>query len=593
MSYQVYVSHDPTQRRVADAICAELRDSGISCYADWYASQSGDVIEVIRQCRVVVFIFSSAVFSTPYVGERVSMAIDLGKPLIFVYGEGSQPATPAPEATLAKASFVVPDSVYDLVRSLLVLRYVRELIGITPDDAADRGDSRVRDFVPLSDLPSQGRSSASRGGPRTEGLERRPPPPASGDQRYAASSEEARGVSDSSGSTQPPAPRWRMSDEWRELPTYASGSAERGAHERPDDEPRVGGADVGGARIGGVDFGGVSVGGVSRPQKNLPARGIMAGSPPPPPRIVGQRREMGRGNSPVSAQVDRPAGFFARLFSRQARRPIDRVDCSVFAPPKVAPAESFLVQVFTHRPEQSEEAARLAVEFDPDAGRRGKKTLEVEIRRGTKLKFHLVIPDFAVREPLQEMTWLGNPHSVQFEVSAPRDFKEKSVIATIMISAENGPVGHIKFKLAVGSTAGRRADTATHAGDSARAYRKAFISYASQDRKEVLKRVQMLSRLHVQFFQDVLSLEPGARWEKELYRHIDESDLFLLFWSSAARQSKWVLEEVRYAISRKGGDDLSPPEILPVILEGPPPVEPPQELAHLHFDDYFVYLLKE
>ncbi|MGA2076968.1 MAG: hypothetical protein ABSH52_26050 [Terriglobia bacterium] len=44
----------------------------------------------------------------------------------------------------------------------------------------------------------------------------------------------------------------------------------------------------------------------------------------------------------------------------------------------------------------------------------------------------------------------------------------------------------------------------------------------------------MLSRLRIKYFQGALSLEPGERWQKALYRHIDESDLFLLFWSSAA-----------------------------------------------------------
>ena len=100
----------------------------------------------------------------------------------------------------------------------------------------------------------------------------------------------------------------------------------------------------------------------------------------------------------------------------------------------------------------------------------------------------------------------------------------------------------------------------------------------------------MLARLRIRTFQDVLSLVPGVRWEKALYRYIDDSDLFLLFWSSAAKQSEWVMREVRYALELKQ-DDLSPPEIIPVLIEGPPPVPPPEELAHLHFNDYFLYLM--
>jgi hypothetical protein len=52
------------------------------------------------------------------------------------------------------------------------------------------------------------------------------------------------------------------------------------------------------------------------------------------------------------------------------------------------------------------------------------------------------------------------------------------------------------------------------AGETARRYRKAFISYASPDRGEVLKRVQMLRLARIRYFQDVLRLEPGDRWQR-------------------------------------------------------------------------------
>ena len=95
----------------------------------------------------------------------------------------------------------------------------------------------------------------------------------------------------------------------------------------------------------------------------------------------------------------------------------------------------------------------------------------------------------------------------------------------------------------------------------------------------------------VSYFQDLLNLEPGDRWERKLYRHIDECDLFLLFWSTNAKESKWVLEEARYAIKRKGDNEFAPPKIFPVIIEGPPVPEPPKELAHLHFRDYLIYFM--
>jgi TIR domain len=84
----------------------------------------------------------------------------------------------------------------------------------------------------------------------------------------------------------------------------------------------------------------------------------------------------------------------------------------------------------------------------------------------------------------------------------------------------------------------------------------------------------------------------GGVWEGQLYRHIDRSDLFLLFWSSAARDSLWVLKEVAYALECQGRSVKALPEIVPVLLEGPPPPEPPDARRHLHFNDYLLYLLR-
>ena len=77
----------------------------------------------------------------------------------------------------------------------------------------------------------------------------------------------------------------------------------------------------------------------------------------------------------------------------------------------------------------------------------------------------------------------------------------------------------------------------------------------------MLERLQLLPILGVRTFQDVLDLTPGERWERSLYRHIDISDIVLLFWSNAAKRSKWVRKEVRYALDRKHGDEFALPEI--------------------------------
>jgi len=47
------------------------------------------------------------------------------------------------------------------------------------------------------------------------------------------------------------------------------------------------------------------------------------------------------------------------------------------------------------------------------------------------------------------------------------------------------------------------------------------------------------------------------------------------------------MRECRYAIEKKGIERL-----IPVILEGPPPVEPPPELAAIHFNDRLLYFMR-
>ncbi|HEY9611155.1 toll/interleukin-1 receptor domain-containing protein [Allocoleopsis sp.] len=270
----------------------------------------------------------------------------------------------------------------------------------------------------------------------------------------------------------------------------------------------------------------------------------------------------------------------------------DFVDCSVFSPPAVPCGEPFWVQVFVHLPEQAEIAEQQAKQFDSDANKLRVKSLGIPIQRGTALTFYLSsIPKLDVNEPIQQLVWNGRAESVQFGVTVPADLAQKKVIGTITVSQNSIPLGHLKFNLSITSAAASTTKEPQPVGDAARVYKKAFVSYSSKDRQEVLKRVQGITATGMKVFQDILDLEPGQRWEKELYRNIDECDLFLLFWSTAAKESKWVLKEALYALERQEKDGLNAPAIIPVIIEGPPVVSPPDELQHLHFNDKLLYLI--
>jgi len=61
--------------------------------------------------------------------------------------------------------------------------------------------------------------------------------------------------------------------------------------------------------------------------------------------------------------------------------------------------------------------------------------------------------------------------------------------------------------------------------------KKAFVSYASEDRAKVFARIQGMQKIapKMHFFMDVLSLRSGDSWEEKLWEEIPDSDVFYLF----------------------------------------------------------------
>lgn len=281
-----------------------------------------------------------------------------------------------------------------------------------------------------------------------------------------------------------------------------------------------------------------------------------------------------------------------RIWAEKAARQVDTagdfLDCSLFAPPSAPPGSEIMLQVFVHYPENQEEARVLAVEHDDMASQRGFTTLEIPFAHGSIITFDLSLNQALVTGSPQHLHWFGSTSYVSF-VARIAEAASGRLTGKLVVSQNGVPAGRILFQISiVDKKAGL--SSALPIG-TARNYRKAFISYASPDRSEVLKRTQMLDRLHIDYFQDVLSMDPGERWEQKIYRNIENADLFLLFWSSSAQTSHHVLKELDYAAMLKQGSDEADPEIMPVIIEGPPPPSPPRGYEGLHFNDRFIYFI--
>jgi tetratricopeptide (TPR) repeat protein len=311
-----------------------------------------------------------------------------------------------------------------------------------------------------------------------------------------------------------------------------------------------------------------------------------------PPAAVGRGRSGG-----WLRRYKTAVQWWARLFRAkpaQEEATGDWVDCCIFAPSKAASENTIFIQVFALLAGQESLAERLARRFDENTAWRNRKCLEARIALESRLTFQLTVPDLEIDEPVQSLIWRGRPESIVYAVHVPKDQAPRDIPGTVRVSVDTVPVGHIYFKLSVvGADGGDAGVAVEQQGDDAHRYRRAFISYATPDRPEVLKRVSMLRLQRIKFFQDLLDIDPGEEWEKRLFSEIDRCDLFLLFWSAAAKASPWVAKEVRRALRRRSEGAGGLPEILPVPIEGPPIVEPPDELQHIHFNDPLLYLARQ
>lgn len=262
------------------------------------------------------------------------------------------------------------------------------------------------------------------------------------------------------------------------------------------------------------------------------------------------------------------------------------VDCSIFGPPAAPPGETVLVQAFLHLADQVERASFLATTMDGSVKLKATKSLDLPIRRGARVAIAFSANGLEVDDPVQGVVWQGEPTFCQFLATLPAGTSGQSFFPVIRVSVDGKLIGSIKFRLS--SDAAASEPSSKPLGDHAKRYEHAFVSYASKDRKEVLKRVQMLEILKTKFFQDILALDPGDRWEKKLYENIDKCDLFLLFWSQAAKDSQWVMKEAEYALAHQQKNAHSEPDLVPVVLEQN--VLPPPSLSAFHFNDRISYL---
>ncbi len=239
-------------------------------------------------------------------------------------------------------------------------------------------------------------------------------------------------------------------------------------------------------------------------------------------------------------------------------------------PKAVAPGSSFTARFVAYHPDLEAELTKQLYQWEPEATHR-LDSARANWELGTRVKVRVYGEDLIVDPEEDEFRWGGEKHILDFrakvaeEATGPRDLKfdvyvEDLRLSRIWIPVElsNEPADELHSR-------------------TVSSPRTAFASYASEDRPRVLDRVATLE-IHcgLRVFLDCVSMRPNARWRELLPDMVLESDQLLLFWSKAARDSRWVDKEWRIAFSHKGIDGI---EIHP--LDTYEEARLPRELADL------------
>jgi hypothetical protein len=251
------------------------------------------------------------------------------------------------------------------------------------------------------------------------------------------------------------------------------------------------------------------------------------------------------------------------------------------APRALKPGDEFTAHFVAYVKAVEEEVSEMLEDLSP----RSEAVLGVQECRwqpGTPVTVRLSGRGLAIDPPEQAFVWEGNRNLLEFDVAVPADAADGTVVLKFDVLIDGIVVARLRLDVEISSRAAI-GEPATVAAEPAHT---AFASYSSADRNRVLDRVAAVRiAAGLDIFLDCLDLRPSEEWKPQLNAEIRKRDLFLLFWSAHAKESKWVAWEWQTALHDKGKEQM---QIHP--LE--PDVKPPEELADIHFGDVYMWVRK-
>lgn len=131
-----------------------------------------------------------------------------------------------------------------------------------------------------------------------------------------------------------------------------------------------------------------------------------------------------------------------------------KLQSTIYAPKQVVKGEDFIVSVFLHKQDDSDEIDIIAKSIDDTSEKRSVKRLTARIRKGDKVDFQLSVSKlqadfFQIDKRNKGFVWDGEINSVEFIVSVTKDCSVSSFVGNVKICINKEPIGDIAFKTSI------------------------------------------------------------------------------------------------------------------------------------------------
>lgn len=262
----------------------------------------------------------------------------------------------------------------------------------------------------------------------------------------------------------------------------------------------------------------------------------------------------------------------------------EEVQFTLYHPREVAPSKWYTLLTYVHIFEALEQVQQDAHKFRAEMAhdpRQVKSRQTAKLMRGTELR---LVPSAEGLEfnPLElKLVWLEDYHRANFRLKADADRVGEPIMGEVAVYVGPLEIATIRFSIFVTDTPAEGQDENQQAVQAAM-YKRIFASYSHRDTTIVKACVAAFKAIGYDVLIDYETLRSGEIWSEGLEYMIDEADIFQLFWSPNAAESKYVRQEWERALNRTYGKAPGEGFIRPVYWLQPMP-DVPSELGHLHF----------